>query len=152
MSELLLLRHGTAEDHGSRGHDAERRLVSRGEDEARAAGTALAAIERVPDVVLSSPKVRAWQTAELAAAAWGGTVVEHGALVGLDADEALGLATLGPRVLLVGHEPDLSQVIHDLTGARVKMRKGGVAVLRLGGGTRLEALLGPRELERIQAG
>lgn len=151
MSELLLLRHGTAEDHGSRGHDAERRLVSRGEDEARAAGTALAAIERVPDVVLSSPKVRAWQTAELAAAAWGGSVVEHGALVGLDADEALGLATLGPRVLLVGHEPDLSQVIHDLTGARVKMRKGGVAVLRLGGGTRLEALLGPRELERIQA-
>lgn len=149
MSELLLLRHGTAEDHGSRDHDAQRRLVARGEEEARAAGRALVAIERVPDVVLSSPKIRAWQTAELAAAAWGGAVVEHTAVVGLDAEEALGLATLGARVLVVGHEPDLSQVIYDLTGARAKMRKGGVAVLHVGGGGRLDALMGPRELSRI---
>ena len=149
MSELMLLRHGTAEDHGSHGHDAQRRLTARGEAEARAAGRALLALERVPDVVISSPKVRAWQTAELAAAAWGGAVVEHAAAVGLDADEALGLATLGARVLVVGHEPDLSQVVYDLTGARAKMRKGGVAVLRVGGGGRLETLMGPRELELI---
>ncbi len=149
MSELLLLRHGTAEDHGSRGHDAQRRLVARGEAEARAAGRALVATERVPDVVVSSPKVRAWQTAELAVAEWGGTVVEHAAIVGLDVDEALGLATLGSRVMIVGHEPDLSQVVFDLTGARAKMRKGGIAVLHVGGGGRLDALLGPRELEKI---
>lgn len=149
MSELLLLRHGTAEDHGSRDHDGARKLVARGEGEARVAGRALVALDRVPDVVISSPKVRAWQTAELAAAAWGGAVVEHAAVVGLNLDEALGLATLGPRVLIVGHEPDLSQVVHDLTGARTKMRKGAVAVLRVGGGGRLEALLGPHELERI---
>jgi phosphohistidine phosphatase len=151
MSELLLLRHGTAEDHGSRDHDAARRLVARGEQEARVAGRALVALDRVPDVVIASPKARAWQTAELAAAAWGGAVVEHAAVIGLDLDEALGLATLGPRVLVVGHEPDLSQVVHDLAGARTKMRKGGVAVLRVGGGGRLEALLGPRELEQIAA-
>ncbi|MFA4927073.1 MAG: histidine phosphatase family protein [Patulibacter sp.] len=150
MSELLLLRHGTAEDHGSRPHDADRRLVARGEEEARAAGRALVALDRVPDVVIASPKVRARQTADLAATAWGGAVTEHLAVVGLDVDEALGLATLGPRVLIVGHEPDLSQVVHDLTGARTKMRKGGVAVLRVGGGGRLEALLGPRELERVR--
>lgn len=150
MSELVLLRHGTAEDHGSRDHDAQRRLVARGVREAEAAGRALVAIDRVPEVVVASPKVRARQTAELAAGAWGGAVTEHAAVVGLDVDEALGLATLGARVLVVGHEPDLSQVIYDLTGARVKMRKGGVAVLRVGGGGRLEALLGPSELERIR--
>jgi phosphohistidine phosphatase len=149
MSELLLLRHGTAEPHGAPGHDAHRRLVARGEDEARTAGRALVALDRIPDVVLASPKVRAWQTAELAVAAWGGSVVEHAAVIGLDVDEALGLAALGARVLVVGHEPDLSQVVHGLTGGRAKMRKGGLAVLQVGGGGRLDALLGPRELERI---
>ncbi len=149
MSELLLLRHGTAEPHGAPAHDPHRRLVARGEDEARAAGQALVAIDRVPDVVLSSPKARAWQTAEIAATAWGGAVVEHAAIVGLDGREALGLAALGARVLVVGHEPDLSQVVYDLTGGRAKMRKGGLAVLQVGGGGRLDALLGPRELERI---
>jgi len=149
VSELLLLRHGTAEDHGVR-PDAARDLVARGERQARIAGRALARLELVPDVLLASPKVRAWRTAELAAETLGVAPARHDALVGLDRDEALLAAGLGERVLLVGHEPDLSQVVHDLTGARCRMRKGGVAVIALEGSRgELQALLRPRDLLRI---
>jgi phosphohistidine phosphatase len=56
------------------------------------------------------------------------------------------------RVLVVGHEPDFSQTIHDLTGARIDLKKGGVAGLRLEGARgELVALLRPRELDRIAA-
>ncbi|EHN12682.1 phosphohistidine phosphatase SixA [Patulibacter medicamentivorans] len=149
MRELLLLRHGTAEDHGVR-PDAERDLIPRGERQAAGAGRALARLDMVPDLVLASPKVRAWRTAVLACEVLGLEPVEHGAIVGLDRDEALLAAGFGHRVMLVGHEPDLSQVIHDLTGARCRLRKGGLAVIELDGSRgELQALLRPRDLLRI---
>jgi phosphohistidine phosphatase len=149
VSELLLLRHGAAEDHGVR-PDAERDLVPRGERQARDAGRALVALGLVPDVVLASPKVRARRTAELAGEALDRSPVRHDALLGLDRDEALLAAALGARVLLVGHEPDLSQVVHDLTGARCRMRKGGLAVIEVAaGGGELQALLRPADLRAI---
>ena len=53
-------------------------------------------------------------------------------------------------MLVVGHEPDLSQVVHDLTGARIDLKKGGLAGVRVEGRHgELLALLRPRELERI---
>ena len=56
------------------------------------------------------------------------------------------------RVLVVGHEPDFSQVVHDLTGARIDLKKGGVAAVRLDGtGAELFDLLRPKELEAIAA-
>ncbi len=73
---------------------------------------------------------------------------------GFDVDEALVLA-MGDeegdgRVLVVGHEPDFSQVIRDLTGARIDMKKGGVAAVRLDGSRgELIVLLRPRELRAI---
>lgn len=150
MSTLLLLRHGQAVDRAPTGIDADRDLTARGEGQARAAGRALAALGLWPDVVLASPKVRAWRTAALASEALDVRPVEHPAIVGLDRDEALLTAGLGERVLLVGHEPDLSQVVHDLTGARIRMRKSGLAVLALDGHrVTLDALLRPAELERI---
>ncbi|WP_051471412.1 SixA phosphatase family protein [Patulibacter minatonensis] len=151
MSELLLLRHGTAEDRGPSGGDADRDLVAKGEAQARAAGVALAALGLTPDVVLASPKVRAWRTALLACEALGGAPVEHPAVVGLDRDEALLAAGLGDRVLVVGHEPDLSQTVHDLTGARIRMRKAAVAVIAVQGSrAELRALLGPDVLSRVR--
>lgn len=150
MSALILLRHGQAVDKAPTHADADRDLTARGEDQARAAGRAFAALGLQPDVVLASPKVRAWRTATLACEALDADPVEHLPLVGLDRDEALLAAGLGERVLLVGHEPDLSQVVHDLTGARIRMRKGGVVVLALDGHrATLDALLRPAELERI---
>ena len=49
-------------------------------------------------------------------------------------------------VLVVGHEPDFSQVVHDLTGARVDFKKGGVAAVRLGASPELLVLLRPTEI------
>jgi len=62
------------------------------------------------------------------------------------------VAEVGPdgRLLLVGHEPDLSRVVGDLTGAVVDLKKGGVAAVRLDGvGGELALLLRPRELALI---
>jgi phosphohistidine phosphatase len=153
-SQLWVLRHGEAEPHDAR-PDADRRLTPRGEDQARAAGRALQALGVTFQLVYTSPKVRARDTARLAAEPLGVDVVEHEPLAeGFDAAQARALAsTAGPdaRVLLVGHNPDLVQVIHDLTGARAELKKGGVAGIRLDG-TRGEllVLLRPRELDRIR--
>ena len=150
--QLWLLRHGEAEPHGARA-DAQRRLTARGEEQSRTAGAALVALDAVPVLAFTSPKVRARDTARLACAEIGVDPVVHDAVVGLDAAEALALVAAvsdGERVLVVGHEPDLSQVVHDLTGARVDMKKGGIAVVRLEGSRgELIALLRPRELRAI---
>lgn len=150
--QLWLLRHGEAEPHGARA-DADRRLTERGEQQARSAGLALAALELVPSAVFTSPKVRARDTARLACEALGVDAVEHGPLAGgFEAGEALALA--GPReerVMIVGHEPDFSQIVFDLTGARIDMKKGGVAGVRLDGArAELIVLLRPRELQAIR--
>jgi len=155
--QLWLLRHGEAEPHAS-GRDAERRLTERGERQARAAGIALARIGVKFDAVLFSPKVRARQTAELAAEAWRPQqrkrLREHAPLAsGFDAAQALEAihgAGADGCLLLVGHEPDLSGVAGELTGARLDLKKGGVAALRLDGpGGELVVLTRPRELVLI---
>ena len=79
---------------------------------------------------------------------------EHDALAsGFDGAQALdALAGLGAdaRLLIVGHEPDLSGVVADLTGGRIDLKKGGLAVVRLEGvGGELAVLLRPRELALI---
>ena len=151
--ELWLLRHGDAEAHGAR-EDAARALTGRGEAQARAAGRALAALEVTFAAVFTSPKVRARDTARLALEARGGEEVEDRRIgSSFDRDIALELAAAGPRVLVVGHEPDFSQVVHDLTGARVDFKKGGIAVVRLEGavGGELVALMRPKELAAIAA-
>jgi phosphohistidine phosphatase len=98
--------------------------------------------------------VRARETAVLACEALGVEAIDHAALFAgfdvADALELLGAAGPDQRVLVVGHEPDFSQVVYDLTGGRVDLKKGGIAAVRLDG-TRGEliVLLRPRELERI---
>jgi phosphohistidine phosphatase len=155
--QLWLLRHAEAEPHGTR-EDSQRRLTERGERQARAAGVALARLGISFEAVLFSPKVRARQTAELAAEAWPAQEREmlavHPALAeGFDGAQALdalaGLDADG-RLLLVGHEPDMSRVLADLTGVRADVKKGGVAALRLeGAGGELLVLMRPRELALV---
>lgn len=152
--QLWFLRHGEAEPHATR-PDADRALTPRGEEQAAVAGRALAALGCSPAHVFTSPKVRARDTARLAVPPLGLEVVEHAALgAGFDRDAALELLlAVGPdeRLLVVGHEPDFSQVVHDLTGARVDFKKGGVAAVRLEGtvGGQLVALLRPTDLAAI---
>ncbi|HEX7301143.1 MAG TPA: phosphohistidine phosphatase SixA [Solirubrobacteraceae bacterium] len=151
--QLWLLRHGEAEPHDAR-PDAERRLTERGREQARIAGCALAALTVEVHLAFTSPKVRARDTALIACEQLGVEPVEHAPLAeGFDAEEALALmaaAGADQRVLVVGHEPDFSQVVHDLTGGRIDLKKGGIAAVRLDG-TRgeLVVLLRPRELGRI---
>jgi phosphohistidine phosphatase len=157
--QLWVLRHAEAEPHGTR-LDSDRRLTARGEEQSRAAGVALARLEPGFEAVLFSPKVRARQTAELAAAEWGkggrALLREPEALAGgFDAEQALeAMRSLGAdgRLLLVGHEPDLSSVVADLTGGRIDLKKGGLAAVRLEGvGGELAVLMRPRELALIAA-
>ena len=151
--QLWLLRHGEAVPHDSK-PDPERELTARGERQALAAGAALARLGVEFDACYASPKVRAIDTARLACEALGAEpVVEQALAEGFGRDDAIALLRAhgdDARVLVVGHEPDFSQVVHDLTGAQIDMKKGGVAGVRLDGGHgELIVLLRPRELDRL---
>ena len=149
---LWLLRHADAEPHGVVS-DFERRLTVRGEHQARAAGRAFARMGVSFDRVFTSPRVRALETARLVCAELGGEPVVYEPLAGgFDAGDVAELlassASAGLAVLLVGHEPDLSGLLAALTGARVEIKKGGIAAIR---GRQLVVLLRPREIELVAA-
>jgi len=140
---IYLLRHGEAEV--GTGDDAARRLTAKGERQARDAGRALRELDAGIQACIASPKVRALDTARLACEALGIEVEVTEALRGGPFD-ALDLAAGRGDVLLVGHEPDFSREVGRLTGAKVTMKKGGIAVVD---GATLVALLRPKELRRI---
>lgn len=140
---IYLLRHGDAEEGA--GDDAARRLTPKGERQARAAGHALAALGEKPDACLASPKVRAADTARLACEALGLDPEVTEELRG-GAFDSIALTAGRGDVLLVGHEPDFSSEVARLSGAKVKLRKGGLAVID---GSTLVALLRPKDLAAI---
>lgn len=142
---IYLLRHGDAEE--GTGDDAARRLTPKGERQARAAGQALANLGAEPSACLTSPKVRAANTAKLACEALGLEPEASEELRGGSFD-SLALAAGRGDVLMVGHEPDFSSEVARLTGADVKLRKGALAIVD--GGTLL-ALLRPADLGAIAA-
>lgn len=152
--QLWLLRHGEAVPHDAK-PDAERELTPRGERQSIAAGEALAVLGLELAACYTSPKVRARDTARLACQALGVEPTELPALAGgFDSDAALdlfaGVDDDDARILAVGHEPDFSQVVHDLTGARLDFKKGGVVAIRLDRRRgELIAVLRPRELESL---
>jgi phosphohistidine phosphatase len=141
---IWLLRHGDAHPGSP---DAERELTSKGEDQSRHAGLAMRRLGIELDVCISSPKVRARDTARLALEAYDGGVE-------LVIDDALQGGTFDPRdvaagfenALLVGHDPDFSMAVHSLTGAQVRMKKGGLAGIAKG---ELAVLMRPVELAAI---
>jgi phosphohistidine phosphatase len=141
---IWLLRHGDAEDGGGK-PDAERDLTEKGERQSRAAGKALKELGVELDVCLTSPKVRARRTAELACEALDCALEEDDRLAGGDFDP-LEVAAGRGEVMLVGHEPDFSQAVALVTGSRVKMKKGGVAAID---DHLLHVLLRPKDLKGI---
>jgi phosphohistidine phosphatase len=140
---IWLLRHGDAEDGSP---DSERPLTEKGREQARAAGGALTALGVELDACLTSPKVRAADTARLACEPLGVEPELEPKLAGGPFDAEALAAGLGDEVLLVGHDPDFSMAVHALTGAQVRMKKGGLAGVEKG---ELMVLLRPRELKRI---
>ena len=141
---IWLLRHGDAED-GEGKPDAERDLTGKGERQSVAAGKALKALGVELDVCLTSPKVRARRTAELACEGLDCPIEEDDRLAGGDFDP-LELAAGRGEVMLVGHEPDFSGAVALVTGSRVKFKKCGVAALD---DHLLHVLLRPNELKAI---
>lgn len=162
FAEVLLLRHGIAEERSPDLEDAARVLTARGRERTQAVLERAAALGLAADQLFSSPFSRARQTAEIAvAAALAPRVVLRDALAP-GADPLPLLREPGPpeaegprgsgRLLLVGHEPDLGLLACLLLGAppgAITLRKAGLALLRLegeGSAAELRLLLTPKVL------
>jgi phosphohistidine phosphatase len=142
---IWLLRHGDAAEGSP---DAERPLTEKGKEQSRAAGRALKKLGVKPAACLTSPKVRALDTARIACEELGIEPQHEPKLAGGPFDPEALAAGLGDDVLLVGHDPDFSMAVHSLTGAQVRMKKGGLAGVEKG---ELKVLLRPAEARAIAA-
>jgi phosphohistidine phosphatase len=143
---IWLLRHTEAEDSSP---DAERPLTERGKEQARVAGAALKALGIRLDACLASPRVRALDTAKIVCDQLDDVEVQlEPKLAGGPFDAEALAAGLGDEVMLVGHDPDFSMAVHDLTGAQVRLKKGGLAGVEKG---ELKVLLRPKDL-KVMAG
>lgn len=135
---LYFLRHGLAGSPRAADDDA-RPLTAAGEAALRSAAPLWRRLNLRPDLVVTSPLVRAVRTAELLAEAVGGgsPVVDEALRPGAgwgDMARAIASHPEARRVLFVGHEPDLSSAVALLTGASsVRMRKGGLACVEFYG-------------------
>jgi phosphohistidine phosphatase SixA len=131
--QLHLLRHAHAGDpNGWQGPDDLRPLSAKGEGQAERLGRFLAGIGFKPDTIVSSPKTRAARTAEIVADALGVKIRlddRLGGALDLVAIEAILFDLDEPvRPVLVGHDPDFSDLLASLAGSRtMTMRKGAFA-------------------------
>ncbi|MDP3849014.1 MAG: histidine phosphatase family protein [Luteolibacter sp.] len=136
--DLILLRHGKAEDFHADG-DSFRELAGRGREQAHKAARLLKDSRWLPEIVLTSPLVRARQTADefCETASLPGAVIQGWLACGMHPEGALReLAGFSEfkRIAIVGHEPDLSRLIEWLlgtSGGGVDMKKGAIACLRI---------------------
>jgi phosphohistidine phosphatase len=145
--ELHFLRHAHAGDPEAwTGSDEARPLSEKGEKQAERLGAFLAGVGFKPDVIVTSPKLRAAQTAEIVAKHLGIQISFDDRLAGAFEVETLEtlLRDAGDpvRPVVVGHDPDFSEVLAELSGApQLPMPKGALArvdierPLRAGGGT-----------------
>ncbi len=140
------MRHAKAVDLLDAENDATRELVPEGIERSRAVGRALAALFPEPDAIVTSPLLRARQTADEIAAELGLDVIEDRSVVGLVHPKVL--ARHGERLIVVGHEPDFSGVVRALTGALIEFPKAGAACLR---DDQLRWFMRARQLELVGA-
>ncbi len=133
---LWFLRHGRADWPDWEQSDDDRPLTKKGRREVKRVVRFCRRLPHQPDLILTSPLPRAWETAKIAADKLGIDMREMKMLSpGFKAKSLPGLldAIDTKSVMLVGHEPDFSEAITQLTGARVKLPKGGLALVRLTG-------------------
>ncbi len=157
---LFLVRHAIAEDRDAERwpDDADRPLTRRGVRRFRRVAKALAAAAEIPQVVLSSPYLRAWRTADLLAeAGWPAQQVHPALIPGARPDELLPALPQSGALALVGHEPDLGRLASflltgDAEGLAFEVKKGGVVCLemdRAAGVVRLKWHAPPSLLRRL---
>ncbi len=130
------MRHGPAEDDAPSGRDADRALTRSGRERVRDVAKLLVREGESPRLVVSSPLVRARETAEIVHEVCG---VEAGIVFrdelassgrGVPLVQEL-LAAGKKRVMLVGHQPDLSILVADLVGLTLEMQKAMVVSLQV---------------------
>jgi phosphohistidine phosphatase len=137
--KVFFLRHGSALGRDEwKGADAERPLTSDGIEKLRNTAETLAHLDLALDAIITSPLVRARQTAEIVAKKLGlqAKLSEDQRLASgfneVQLHDILHEHARANAVMLVGHEPDLSDVIGKLIGGgRVAMKKGGLALVEL---------------------
>lgn len=136
--DLILIRHGKAEDEHPQG-DSERALTDLGFEQARRQACRLRDAGKLPEIVLTSPLRRARQTAETFCEAAGmpGPLIQGWIACGMNPETAIRELTGFSEfktIALVGHEPDLSSLIAYLLGSSagsIKMKKGSLACLKI---------------------
>ena len=134
--ELLLLRHGIAEERDPSRPDGERALTAAGRRRTQAVLERMAALGLHSERLVSSPLVRARQTAELAVAAGLAPSLELDAALAPEGDPwpLLHWPPGVRRLALVGHEPDLGNLAAALIGApagSLVLKKAGLLLLQL---------------------
>ena len=162
--EIYVLRHGIAVERGAPGYkkDSDRPLTKEGEEKLKQIAQAMLAMELEFDLILSSPYIRAAKTAQIVAA----ELDEEVTFTDYLEPEGNPLALIGQindskpqRVLLVGHEPHLSQLISLLmsggTASSIELKKGGlckltVEKLSFGQCATMNWLLTPKQLRGLR--
>jgi phosphohistidine phosphatase len=139
---VYLLRHGIAEDHGFRGTDAERQLTEEGRAKTAAALRSVASMRfATPMLVISSPLVRAIETADIACTEFATDakrLISESLTPSAEIDKTLALVAShiheASPILLVGHEPHLSTFASALVGSQtpiLEMKKASLVVFEL---------------------
>jgi phosphohistidine phosphatase len=162
--EVYILRHGIAVERGMPGYkkDSDRPLTKEGEEKLHQIAQAMLAMDLKFDLILSSPYVRAAKTAQIVAS----ELDEEATFTEFLEPEGNLLALVShindekpQRVLLVGHEPDLSRLISLLTtggtAASIELKKGGLCrmtteKLTFGKCATLNWLLTPKQLRALR--
>jgi phosphohistidine phosphatase len=153
--KLYVMRHGSAEDVSTSGRDRDRALTTSGRDRVRDVAKLLREKDEAPRVIVSSPLVRALQTAEIVAAELGVEHVDtaHELAPGGDCTVLAKSLLERKRVMLVGHEPDLSTLIMTLLDgpfAREMLKSMVVGLHMRAAKTTLRFVLDPKTL-RIES-
>ena len=137
MKTILVLRHAKSSWKEDGLPDRERPLNKRGREDAPKMGALLRKHDLLPDLVLSSPAVRARSTAELVIeeSGYDGEVEYKEALYSFDAEAYLkaltGLADTYQRVMVVGHNPAMEELVEELTGEYLPMPTAALAQIEL---------------------
>lgn len=132
--EIYFLRHGEADWPNWKKSDDERPLTKRGKKEMQEIGKFLKRVKAAPDAIVTSPLPRASQTAEIAAKhlkikCRKDKLLEPG--FGRQELERILKKYPAESLMVVGHEPDFSHTIEQLTGGALKLSKAGVALVEL---------------------
>lgn len=137
MKTLLILRHAKSSWDNAQLTDYERPLTSRGKQDAPLMGKLLREQDLVPDLIITSSAERALATAEAVALASGYEQEIHPTRSFYHADPEAYLDVLRQlddsleRVMVVGHNPGMEELVEELTGSWEQMSTAALAQVSL---------------------